>query len=29
MTVQEKQITAEELLYMPDDGSRYELVRGS
>ena len=28
MAIREKQITAEELLGMPDDGFRYELVRG-
>ena len=28
MTIQAKQTTAEELLNMPDDGFRYELVRG-
>lgn len=28
MTVVRQQVTAEELLYMPDDGFRYELVRG-
>lgn len=28
MTIQARQFTAEELLRMPDDGSRYELVEG-
>ena len=28
MTIQTRQFTAEELLRMPDDGSRYELVEG-
>lgn len=28
MTIRERQTTAEELLRMPDDGYRYELVRG-
>lgn len=28
MTIREKQVTAAELLRMPDDGFRYELVRG-
>ena len=28
MTTKTKLVTAEELLYMPDDGYRYELVRG-
>ena len=28
MTTETRQSTAEELLRMPDDGSRYELVRG-
>lgn len=28
MAIQEKQITAEDLLHMSDDGSRHELVRG-
>lgn len=28
MTIQARQITAEELLRMPDDGFRYELVKG-
>jgi hypothetical protein len=29
MAIREKQVTAGELLSMPDDGFRYELVRGS
>jgi len=28
MTIEARQVTAEELLRMPDDGSRYELVKG-
>jgi Uma2 family endonuclease len=28
MAIQEREVTAEELLAMPDDGFRYELVRG-
>jgi Uma2 family endonuclease len=28
MTIETKRTTAEELLRMPDDGFRYELVRG-
>ncbi len=28
MTIEARQVTAEELLRMPDDGSRYELVEG-
>ncbi len=28
MTIEARQVTAEELLRMPDDGSRHELVEG-
>jgi hypothetical protein len=28
MTTQKKLVTADDLLAMPDDGKRYELIRG-